>query len=117
MFDASFPWAAFAQSLLFTGLATVAVFAVTFAVAIWVGRHAVVDVVWGLGFAVVALVAFLAPVGPVYYGTTGDVEPPTMVRGWVMLVLTVVWGFRLAVHIHLRSRGRGEDPRYAELMA
>ena len=28
-----------------------------------------------------------------------------------------VWGVRLAVHIGLRSRGHGEDPRYVELLA
>ena len=34
-----------------------------------------------------------------------------------MLGLTVVWGLRLAVHIGRRSIGKGEDPRYAELLA
>ena len=37
-------------------------------------------------------------------------------RCW-SLVLTGVWGLRLASHIALRSRGTGEDPRYEELMA
>jgi steroid 5-alpha reductase family enzyme len=35
-------------------------------------------------------------------------------RRWLLLVLTTVWGLRLAIHITLRSRGKGEDPRYAE---
>jgi steroid 5-alpha reductase family enzyme len=63
------------------------------------GRHNVVDVAWGLGFAVVALVG--APAG------TGDPG-----RRLLAAALTVIWGVRLAAHIAWRSRGRGEDPRY-----
>jgi steroid 5-alpha reductase family enzyme len=68
-------------------------------------RASVVDVVWGPGFAVIALVAALV-------GTTTDADE----RRWVVLALVVVWGGRLAWHIGRRAVGHGEDPRYEELL-
>ena len=53
-----------------------------------------------------ALTAFLA--------TGGEGDP---LRRWLALVLTAAWGLRLATHIHLRSRGKGEDPRYEAMLA
>jgi steroid 5-alpha reductase family enzyme len=100
-----FDGTAFLGALPFTLLAVVVVLGATFLVALRVGRHAVVDVAWGLGFAVVALVAWLLSAGD------GD-----GVRRTLVLVLTAAWGVRLATHIYLRSRGKGEDPRYEELM-
>ncbi len=68
-----------------------------------VGRVAVVDVAWGLGFvAVAAVVAVVADEGAV--------------RRWVLLVLVAVWGLRLAWHIRRRAVGHGEDPRYEALL-
>ena len=101
-----FPWGSFLGALPYTVLAVVVVLGGTFLVALRLGRHAVVDVAWGLGFAAVAVAAFLASAG------AGD----GIVSG-LALVLTVVWGVRLATHIALRSRGHGEDPRYVELLA
>ena len=103
---AGFPWAAFLLALPFTALAVVVVLGGTFLLALRLRRHAVVDVAWGLGFAAVALVAYVASAG------RGDVVPRTLALG-----LTIVWGARLAVHIGLRQRGKGEDPRYEELMS
>ncbi len=37
-------------------------------------------------------------------------------RRWVLLVITLVWGLRLALHMAVRSRGKGEDPRYAKML-
>ena len=67
-----------------------------------VGRVAVVDVAWGLGFVLVALVSALL----------GD-EP---VR-WLLLALVSVWGLRLAWHIGRRQVGQTEDdPRYTKML-
>jgi steroid 5-alpha reductase family enzyme len=99
-------WGAFAAALPFTVLAVALVLGVTFAVALAVGRHAVVDVAWGLGFVAVAVASWLAS------GGEGDGT-----RRALVLLLTGTWGLRLAGHIALRSRGHGEDPRYVELMA
>jgi steroid 5-alpha reductase family enzyme len=100
-----FPLGSFVGALPFTLLAVVVVLGATFLVALRLGRHSVVDVAWGLGFAGIAVSAFLASEG------AGD----GFISGFA-LVLTVVWGGRLTVHIGLRSRGQAEDPRYVELL-
>ncbi|HET7659617.1 MAG TPA: DUF1295 domain-containing protein [Oryzihumus sp.] len=102
----AFPWGAFAAALPFTVLAVVIVLGVTLLVALRAGKHAVVDVAWGLGFAAVALTAYGLSAGE------GDAG-----RRLLVTLLTVVWGARLAVHIGRRSRGHAEDPRYAEMLA
>jgi steroid 5-alpha reductase family enzyme len=63
------------------------------------GRNDVADVAWGVGFILVAAVSMVA--GGVYSA-----------RGLLVSALLLAWGVRLAVHIHSRNRGRGEDPRY-----
>ncbi|MFI6393283.1 DUF1295 domain-containing protein [Nonomuraea sp. NPDC050547] len=77
---------------------------ITFGVAIKVGKHAVIDAAWGLGFAVIALAAFLQ----------GGGDP---LRGSLLLALTCLWGLRLALHLGRRVAGGGEDPRYETLLA
>ncbi|MEV0945020.1 DUF1295 domain-containing protein [Rhodococcus sp. NPDC049939] len=77
--------------------------AATFLVGRRIGRYNVVDVSWGLGFVLVALVA--AVLGE------GD-----GLRRWLMFVLIAVWGLRLTWHMYVKSAGRGEDPRYVEML-
>ncbi len=103
---ATFDWAAFAASLPFTVAAVVVVLGLTFAVAQRVGRHAVVDVAWGLGFVAIVVTSYLL--------SAGDGDPG---RRLLVTALTTVWGVRLAAHIWRRSRGHGEDPRYEELVS
>lgn len=105
-------------AVLLAGAVTVAVImTVTALVAKRVGRLAVVDVVWGAGFVVVAVVGAL--VATVVDGGDGDV----VLRRWLLVALVAVWGGRLAWHIRKRAEGLlgpgetpPEDPRYAELM-
>jgi steroid 5-alpha reductase family enzyme len=78
----------------------------TFAVGARLKRHNVADIAWGLGFAVVAVVALATSAG---HGC--------LARRVLLTAVTVIWGLRLAGHICRRSRGGGEDPRYADLMA
>jgi steroid 5-alpha reductase family enzyme len=85
----------------------VVVFAVTLGVARAVGRHSVVDVSWGLGFVAVAGVAF---------AVTGVLGAGDAVVRTTVLALVAVWGLRLAIHIARRNHGKGEDPRYAEML-
>nr|WP_211241794.1 DUF1295 domain-containing protein [Patulibacter minatonensis] len=103
------PVAALASGLPLNLAATVAAvvvaFAVTFAVARKAGRHSVIDVTWGAGFAVVAVVTLVLSAGD------GDA-----LQRAVVTAMTVLWGGRLAWHIERRGRGKGEDPRYVELM-
>ena len=107
---------AFLASLPFTAAAVLLLLGATFLVALRVHKHAVVDVVWGLGFAVVAVVA-LVVASPNLPSAFTSFEYPDDTRAWLVTALTVIWGVRLASHIALRSRGKGEDPRYEELMA
>jgi steroid 5-alpha reductase family enzyme len=95
--------------VLLAGLgAAVALQVACFFYALRVGRFSVVDVTWGLGFALIAVVGWL-----VSLGSAGDPW-----RRALMVVLTLVWGCRLAWHIGLRQRGETEDdPRYVEMMS
>lgn len=100
-----FDGGALGRTLLLTACAVVVVLGVTFAVALRAGKQAVIDVTWGLGFVAIALTALATSVGH------GD-----GLRRWLALLLTAVWGLRLAAHIFSRSRGKGEDPRYEAML-
>jgi steroid 5-alpha reductase family enzyme len=59
----------------------------------------IVDIFWGAGFVVIALVTF----------ALGDGYAP---RKMLITGLAVIWGLRLATHIGWRNHGKGEDFRY-----
>lgn len=59
----------------------------------------IVDIFWGLGFAMVAVTTYLATDG--FAG-----------RKQLITALTIIWGVRLAWHIGSRNIGKGEDYRY-----
>lgn len=99
----SFDGAEFAGTLAWAGGALVAVLALTFVAAKISGKHSVIDTTWGLLFVTVAVVVFAR-------STADDV------RRWLLFVLPVLWGLRLAVHIGRRSIGKPEDPRYEEML-
>lgn len=101
-----YPWGQFAQGLGLSALTALAVMLITFAVAVRLGMHRIVDVAWGIGFTAVALVSYAMSAGE---GDSG--------RRLLVTMLTVVWGLRLAAHIARRGRGHGEDPRYEALLA
>lgn len=102
----AYPLGAFGQAVGWAAGAELVVLAATFAVAKRAGKHSVIDTAWGLLFAAVAVAAFA--------GSAGEGDP---VRRWLLLVLPVLWGVRLAVHIGRRTVGRPEDPRYEQLLA
>ncbi|HEX4191412.1 MAG TPA: DUF1295 domain-containing protein [Marmoricola sp.] len=95
------------------------------------GRVSVVDTVWGLGFIAVTLTAAVVGKALLRHHDNGwfayaplNSHVPVIdgfhqrdVRVWVLVVLVVIWGGRLAWHIGRRSHGGAEDPRYTELMA
>lgn len=94
---------AFARGAVLSALAVGAVLAATFLAGRRAGRHSVIDVAWGLGFAAVAAVG-LATGG-------GGIGRRSLLAG-----LTCAWGLRLAWHIGRRQRGAPEDPRYTDLL-
>ncbi|MGH3220607.1 MAG: DUF1295 domain-containing protein [Streptosporangiaceae bacterium] len=93
-------------ALLVTAAALRVMMAVTFAVALRTGKHSVVDIAWGIGLALTALVSLLA--------TEGHGQPA---RRLTLLAASAAWGLRLAAHVGRRNRGKPEDPRYRDLLA
>jgi steroid 5-alpha reductase family enzyme len=63
-------------------------------------------VVWGASFVVIAATSFI--------WSSGRGVPSW--RRVLVLSLVTIWGARLSIYIGLRSRGKGEDPRYEELL-
>ena len=84
-------------------LVVAAVHGATSFVARRLGRYNVVDIAWGIGFVAIAAVA--AAVG------TGD-----LFRRLLVFALTTVWGLRLVTFVYVKTRGKGEDPRYRDLL-
>ncbi len=82
-------------------VALASLFHLAFGLAVWRRNNGLADVFWGLGFITVAITATL-------------VSGSTSVRTWLVLLLVVCWGVRLAVHIGRRNWGKGEDYRYRE---
>lgn len=73
------------------------------------GKVAVVDVAWGLGFVAVALVAAVVGFG------ADDADA----RRWLVLAMVAAWGGRLAWHVRSRAigdHGGKEDPRYTDML-
>jgi steroid 5-alpha reductase family enzyme len=76
---------------------------VAFGIGVARRQHDGVDVVWGLGFVLVAGATFMLADGPLW-------------RRALVTALTAGWGLRLAWHIYRRNRGKTEDRRYEQLM-
>jgi steroid 5-alpha reductase family enzyme len=89
------------QAVLTCGAAVWAYMTAWFLAALALKDNSLADLAWGPGFCLAAaLTLFLK----------GDFAA----RQILVSTLVLVWGFRLALHILLRKRGRGEDFRYAE---
>jgi len=72
-----------------------------FVIACLIKDNSIVDIAWGSGFILVALESFF-------------LEPGFVTRQILVTALIFIWGTRLATHIAIRKRGRGEDFRYAK---
>ena len=71
----------------------------TWLVSLAVRNASIVDVVWGLGFVVVAWAVRLTADG-------------VTARQNLLVVLVSIWGLRLAIYLFWRNHGKGEDYRY-----
>jgi len=68
----------------------------------WIKRdNSIVDIAWGIGSILVTILTFFL-----------DTEFVT--RDVLVTALVFIWGMRLATHIAIRNKGRGEDFRYAQ---
>jgi steroid 5-alpha reductase family enzyme len=72
-----------------------------FIIALLQKDNSVVDIAWGPGFVLVALLSLFR--GEEFGG-----------RRLLITGVVIIWAARLAIHIYLRNRGRGEDYRYAQ---
>lgn len=88
-----------AELTLLNFVLTLALFSAVWFLSVLRTNAGIVDIFWGLGFVLIAWASALFGYGDLY-------------RKVLLTTLTTVWGVRLAVHIFLRSRGKGEDFRY-----
>lgn len=93
------------STLLVTAGVVLAFMLVMFVVGRRAGRWNVVDAAWGPGFALIAVTALGLSGG---YGLTW--------RRALLTAATLAWGLRLGGYIAWRSRGKGEDPRYEQML-
>jgi steroid 5-alpha reductase family enzyme len=89
------------------GLAATAGFTAAAMLALWLvslrlRNASIVDVYWGPGFAAIAALSFALAEAP---------GP----RAALLLAMASLWGLRLGAFLAWRSRGRGEDLRYAAM--
>ena len=105
--NSAFPWGDLALNRVISIAATVVFIGVIMAIASAIKNHSIIDICWGPGFVVVAVVSYLASTG-----AGGDDT-----RRLVVLALTAVWGLRLGLYIGRRNLGHGQDPRYTRLLA
>lgn len=81
------------------GLALFVYMTLWWLVALYLKRNDVADIAWGLGFVLMAWLAFA-------YSAHSA-------RSLLMCSLVTIWGIRLAWHIARRNLGKPEDARYA----
>jgi len=90
-------------AMLFTNLAVLAsVLTVLWLVSLARRDASIVDIFWGLGFVLVAWMAF------------GLIDRPSP-RGLILAILVSVWGLRLAGYLAWRNWGKPEDYRYVAM--
>ncbi len=88
------------HAMALAAIAIVVLMLITWTISIVIKNASIVDIVWGLGFVVVAWTVAL--------GTdSGDTK-----RRWLLVTMTTIWGLRLAIYLFLRNHGNGEDYRY-----
>lgn len=88
--------------LLTASLSVLVYMSAWFLLAVQLKRRDVVDSAWGIGFILVAWVAF-------------SLRNNESVFSTIALLLVALWGLRLFTHIYLRNRNKKEDYRYQQL--
>ena len=88
------------STVLLAALVTIAcLMLATWSVSLLRRDASIVDIVWGLGFVLVAWAAKFVT------GASGA-------GNWLLLLMVTVWGLRLAAYLAKRNLGKGEDFRY-----
>lgn len=81
----------------------IAVILILWAIAVRIRDVSFVDAFWALGMVLLA------------WASAGQVGTEAPHGKW-LLGLTTLWGLRLAIHLFLRWRAAGEDPRYQKIL-
>jgi len=89
----------FALNLAASAAVLAACVLILWVISIRIADISIIDIFWGPGFGIVALVGFVLSVsaGP---------------RRGLVTLLTVAWSARLGAYLWRRNHGKGEDPRY-----
>ena len=87
------------HAMLVSAIAILALMLCTWVLSVIVKNASIVDIVWGLGFVLVAWVVRLS--------VDGD-----NARQWLLTAMVSVWGLRLGGYLFWRNHGNGEDFRY-----
>ena len=77
-------------------------FSIFFVIGQVIKDNSIVDIGWGLGFAVIALYTFFR-------------NPDSGLKGILITIGICIWGLRLAFHIAKRNWGKPEDYRYVDM--
>jgi steroid 5-alpha reductase family enzyme len=75
---------------------------VTWIISLLIHDASIIDIMWGFGFVVVAVVS----------AVVGD---GSELRRYVFVAIVGVWGLRLTTYLAIRNLGNGEDFRYAKM--
>jgi len=93
-----------ADLLLVSAIAVIVLMVTIWILSVLLMDVSIVDMVWGLGFVIVAWVTNLA-------------APAPGPRGLLLTVLVTVWGLRLSGYLIWRNLGKPEDYRYQAMRA
>ena len=87
------------HALLVSAIAILALMFSTWVLSVILKNASIVDIVWGVGFVMVAWV--------VRFSVDGN-----NARQWLLVAMVSVWGLRLGGYLFWRNHGKGEDFRY-----
>ncbi|MGD9671421.1 MAG: DUF1295 domain-containing protein [Hyphomicrobiaceae bacterium] len=82
-----------------------AVMALAWAIQQRTGQSGWVDACWTFGVGAAGVVA----------GLTASLMQPGSLRPLIVTIIAAIWSLRLGLHIVARTRGAGDDPRYAKM--
>ena len=96
------------EGLLFNAALIAVVMIGLWLIAVRIADVSFIDAVWGGGMALLAVSSWLQQ------GRNGDHGPGALAT--LIMAMAVLWGGRLALHLFVRWRAHGEDPRYARML-
>jgi steroid 5-alpha reductase family enzyme len=83
--------------------ALLAIILLLWAISVAIRDVSFIDAFWAFGMVILAWFSWART----------ETETP---RGWLILALVTLWGLRLSLHLFVRWRAHGEDPRYKRII-